>query len=657
MQGSDSLSNSVKQPLFNFLEARFRRDNSESSENSRLSQRSPDTEVNLHKRKFKSVPTSQRFKKSRSTPYIDFNESSYSFKEKVDERFYPLFSKLLVLQTQTNKTDFFCKKISNLLEHYESFNETFDTSSECFSNVFHLALPILLHRNLLIRNGSLKDADIVSRFKKIFPDKSPLSIQSALDNKGDFIREGKSYQVIVLDYVGCRVEKAVGFIFHSISKEKAKILCLEVTQGYAGNDLGTFLLESALNRIRNAGVQKVYTKKYESALIFFQRNGFKETPSSLELDLETKKNSESRIRMKLLRSDRSALERNLIKMKVPRSLWDNVKLSLLRSGSLDHRILSISPNFSVLFDRSSSISKAYLFSTENIIAHGAERDIFKGYDLSREKIRVMKKAVSDREVEIMTSLKKEKTVESLKAVIPLGNTEGNLLVTTHYSGSLGTFVLSNPIGKPKELLKIAFQLFETLRIFHSNRFIDNEKGELPNFHGDIHPFNILFKKTKAGKVKFVLSDFGTSNCLELIGGTTPWRSPAHERYYYEIESVKYSDKEIYETIRGSDVWGLALSFATLISPNKRDIPLNSVNSIFEKVKKGLADKVDKNEVDQEIQVEIDDEIAFFMRLEENPSIVELWKVIHQCLQVKAENQITAESASLAIKAILLKMKA
>lgn len=660
MQGSDSLSTSVKQPLFSFLEARFRRDNSESSENSRLSQRSPDTEVNLHKRKFKSVPTSQGFKKSRSTPYIDFNESSYSLGEKIDTRFFPIYlSKLLVLQTQANKTDFFCKKISNLLEHYESFNEAFDTNTECFSNVFYIALPILLQRSLLIRNGSSNDvATLCSRFGKIFPEKSPLSLRSALENKGSFTRKEKTYQVIVLDYVGRRVEKTVGFIFHSICKGRAKILCLQVAEGYEGNDLGTFLLESAFNRFRKLKVQKVFSKKYESALSFFKKNGFKEAPSSsLELDLKVKRDSDVRIRQKLLRSERSSLEKNLMKLKVPGSLWDKIKVSLLAEAGSVPSTLSVSPSLSVLFDGSTPSRKAYLFSNENIIAYGAERVIFRGYDVAQDKMRVIKKAASDKEVEILTSLKRENTVESLKAVIPLGSEEGNLLITTLYKGSLGDFALSNSASQPKELLKIAFQLFETLRIFHSKRFLNKEGEGVPYFHGDVQPFNILFKKTKFGKHKFVLSDFGTSNNLEMVGGTTPWKSPAHERYYYEIESVKYSDIAIYETIRSGDVWSLALSLATLISPLSKDIPLESVKFIFEKVKKGVRNKAEKDDVDQKIQLEIDDEIAFFIRLEENPYIAELWKVIHQCLQVKPENQITAESASLAIKAILLKMKA
>lgn len=643
-------------PLFSFLQEKFKRDNLESSENSNLSQRSTDTEKNLHKRKFKSVSNFPKSKKIRSSPYIDFNESSYSFSEKVDERYYPIYTpKLLALPNQSDKTYFFCKKISNLLEHYKTFNESFDTNTECFSNIFHLALPILLQRNLLIRNGSSNDASIASRFRKIFPDKSPLALQSALDNKGAFTERGRIYQVIVLDYVGKRVEKAVGFIFHSISQENGEILCLDVSQGYRENDLGTFLLESAFNRFRNLGIQKVYTKKYERALSFFQKNGFTETPDCLELDLKAKKDSNGRICMKLLRFDRSSLEKNLMKMQVPRSLWDRVKLSILRQAEPDLQSLSIGPNLSVLFEGSTSSRKSYLFSNEHIIAHGAERVVYKGYDVVKEKMRVMKKAASDREVEILTSLKKENNVESLKAVIPLGD-EGNLLVTTLYNGSLGEFALANPTSDPKALLKIALQLFEALRIFHSKRFIDKVKGEIPYFHGDIQPFNLLFKKTKFGKLKFVLSDFGTSNCLEMTGGTTPWKSPAHERYYYEIETVQYRDKAIYEIIRGGDVWSLALSFAALISPVSRDIPLNSVKYIFEKVEKGVRNQVNKEDIDQEIQGEIDKEIAFFMRLEENPYILDLWRVIHQCLQVKPENQITAESATLAIKAILLKMK-
>ena len=86
----------------------------------------------------------------------------------------------------------------------------------------------------------------------------------------------------------------------------------------------------------------------------------------------------------------------------------------------------------------------------------------------------------------MTSLGKEKIVESLKAVIPLGHEEGDLLITTLYEGSFGDFLLLNPSKNPKNLPKIALQLFETLRIFHSKRFIDKEKGELPYFHGDIN---------------------------------------------------------------------------------------------------------------------------------------------------------------------------
>lgn len=231
-----------------------------------------------------------------------------------------------------------------------------------------------------------------------------------------------------------------------------------------------------------------------------------------------------------------------------------------------------------------------------VIGKGGERTIKHGYDLIHG-LKLARKNIQS-EIEIIT----QKKGKGPQIFAERSTQKGRQVFEPVYSGSLDKLV-SSPLSL-QEIEGIARDLLKSLALFHRQQGED----DIPSYHGDIKPENILWRRDDEGKLEVVLSDFGGANANQGVSGTMTYMSPesiallATPGLIYDQRTPLYTEFRR-ENAQKADVWAMGLTLLELMTQGKT---LPSIQRVFEgkpffEVKHQAFSQVTQDQLDQEIR--------------------------------------------------------
>lgn len=309
------------------------------------------------------------------------------------------------------------------------------------------------------------------------------------------------------------------------------------------------------------------------------------------------------------------------------STWNNLSEAL----TISRKESGLPVSLCIVPDRQGKVGRVIMLVSAKrvgVIGRGGERTIKHGYDLIHG-LKLARKNIQS-EIEIIT----QKKGKGPQIFAERSTQKGRQVFEPVYSGSLDKLV-SSPLSLP-EIEGIARDLLKSLASFHRQPGED----DIPSYHGDIKPENILWRRDDEGKLEVVLSDFGGANADQGASGTREYYSPesvallATPRLKYDRRTPLYTQFR-QDNAQKADVWAMGLTLLKLMTQGK-DLP--SINRVFEGKNffKGMNEafsKVTQEQIDQEIRA---------LQMEHFPQS-EIWDLIKRMLVIDVNQRYSASS--------------
>lgn len=277
-------------------------------------------------------------------------------------------------------------------------------------------------------------------------------------------------------------------------------------------------------------------------------------------------------------------------------------------------------------------------SKVGIVGFGGQRMVKSAFDLT-EGHRLVRKKVSSTEQRALESM--QQSPQSSETVALRKKKIGHLEVDQQFEmredGTLED-LLWVPMTSVEQV-NMAKGLLAQLKEFHEKKTEDN----VPAFHSDIKPKNILFRASPQGGYELTISDFGIANIVEGVAGSFSNSAPEHLRALFRAQVVQNYpissgvERHNREYGQANDAWGMGIVLFAIVTQGQ------TLPYIYQTITEwGSGTKESWEHLSQVKQDTVDRNIRA-MKNRYSPESP-LWPVIQQLLQVDPQVRITAAKA-------------